>query len=1193
MFKEVFRFELAYNFKRIAWWVFFGILFIVAFNHTVITDPNRVMLFAHGQVLHNSPISIARVLAITTGFGLLFTIVIVGTSVMRDFENNTHELFFSSPVGKFDYLGGRFVGGLASNLFLFLAPVLGIIAGCLSIDNAFSGPFSVQSYLYAIIVFVIPNLILMGSLFFSLAVLSRNMIATYVAGCVVIPVYLFVMGNMDQSDSRVLIAWFDPIGIGALELVTRYWSIAQKNAHPLPLDSIVLYNRLIWLAIASIIWGFTYSRFKLASKLESRTKRIVAEAVDEINTAHVFQNAKTYAQTFSWRSNVKHCLTMSFKESSRLIFHPAFLVLSAIAMLQAYRNFVGNAGPSGSNVYPLTWWFIDNGSRDLFGYMIPITVFFTGLIVWKERDFKSHEICDVLPIPNWTFYLTKLLTIWSIQFFFVLVTLLTGIGAQAIVFKYTNFEIDLYLKALIGIDLTHYFMMAVLALLVQIIAGSKYLGYFIAAALFFFIELQTFDISALFRYGTYPDYVYSNLNGFGNYAQPLIWYKIYWSGAALVFIVAGDLLWRRGSEIRIKHRWKLARQRFSGSRKWIATISGVVFLASGSWIFYNTRIVNNYHTNADRLERAADYEKKYKVFDRYIQPDITHVQIQIDLHPEDRIIYIKGFYVLKNNSTDPLDSIFINLSSEKGTRINRLVIGKNSRTVLADSDHGFYIYELAKPLMPEDSMRLEFDLVSAPKGFSENDPNNNVIRNGTFIDNFPFQKEPSYFPSIGYNLFEELRGKYEREKYGLPEMPGLLSNTDSAAIHRKVADLITFDAVISTSADQVAVATGKLDSSWSDKGRNYYHYSVRTPMNNCFVITSGRYKQRNERYQGVEVEIFYDKDHAYNIERMMNGIKCSLDYCADRFSPYPYPSLKIIEVPDWGGGNARSQPTVFTWSENGGFISNLEDSNDIDDVFNTTTHEMAHQWWGHIVRAAPVQGGKVMAETMAQWVRVMCMEREFGPVKTQRFRQQQMDVYFSRRSRETDFEPTMQDAGLQNYLSYDKGTLVMYALGNLLGEDNVNRALRNLVETFGFKTSSFVTTRDLIAELRKVTPDSLQYVITDLFERIIIYDNKMTEASYETLTDGRYKVHLSVDVRKYCADGKGNEVPAELHDYIEIGIFGKDGKQLYLRKHKIMQSPMDFDIVVDELPQEAGIDPHMIFIDRNCEDNIKLIKAGI
>ena len=279
---------------------------------------------------------------------------------------------------------------------------------------------------------------------------------------------------------------------------------------------------------------------------------------------------------------------------------------------------------------------------------------------------------------------------------------------------------------------------------------------------------------------------------------------------------------------------------------------------------------------------------------------------------------------------------------------------------------------------------------------------------------------------------------------------------------------------------------------------------------NVVVILSGKYEVKRDRHKNLAIEIYYDKKHPYNLDRMIAGVKSAFDYCTKNFGLYPYKTVKIVEVPDYGiiGGSARSQPTVFTWTENGGFISNLEDSTAIDVVFNTTTHEMAHQWWGHIVKAAEAEGAAVLAETMAQWVRVMCMQQMYGVEKTHRFRQDEMDDYLSSRARQQDDEPPLMRSTTQAYLNYDKGTLIMYALQDYIGETRVNAALRKLVNQFGFKEAPYPTTVDLLAALREVTPDSLQFVITDLFETITLYDNKVEEAKCTTLANGKFQVRL-------------------------------------------------------------------------------------
>jgi hypothetical protein len=47
-----------------------------------------------------------------------------------------------------------------------------------------------------------------------------------------------------------------------------------------------------------------------------------------------------------------------------------------------------------------------------------------------------------------------------------------------------------------------------------------------------------------------------------------------------------------------------------------------------------------------------------------------------------------------------------------------------------------------------------------------------------------------------------------------------------------------------------------------------------------------------------------------------------------------------------------------------------------------------------------------------------------------------------------------------------------------------------------------------------------------------------------------------------------------------------DGKFLYLQKVKIEQEQQAFDVTVNALPNQAGIDPLIKLIDRNPDDNM-------
>lgn len=140
-----------------------------------------------------------------------------------------------------------------------------------------------------------------------------------------------------------------------------------------------------------------------------------------------------------------------------------------------------------------------------------------------------------------------------------------------------------------------------------------------------------------------------------------------------------------------------------------------------------------------------------------------------------------------------------------------------------------------------------------------------------------------------------------------------------------------------------------------------------------------------------------------------------------------------------------------------------------------------------------------------------------------------------------------------------------------------------------FGASNTRAQRQLVAALREQTPPELQYLIDDGFDSIVLYDDKALSATVTPIPDHKFKLSLTVQARKVKADGSGNETPAALNDYIEIGVFQgkKDEEQpLYLKKEKLTQEQNTFEIVVDEEPTRAGIDPYNKLVDRIGDDNM-------
>jgi aminopeptidase N len=173
----------------------------------------------------------------------------------------------------------------------------------------------------------------------------------------------------------------------------------------------------------------------------------------------------------------------------------------------------------------------------------------------------------------------------------------------------------------------------------------------------------------------------------------------------------------------------------------------------------------------------------------------------------------------------------------------------------------------------------------------------------------------------------------------------------------------------------------------------------------------------------------------------------------------------------------------------------------------------------------------------------------------------------------------------QQYIHYQKASVIFYALQDYIGEDTVNHVLHDYVQAVAFQYPPYTNAAELVERFRKVIPPQYAYLIHDMFETITLYENRALSATYRQTREGKYEVNLKVASRKVRAGELGEETDVPLADWIDIGVLDAKGKALYLTKHKIEKSESEFTIVVDQLPVKAGIDPLNKLVDRLPDDN--------
>ncbi|WP_431137457.1 M1 family aminopeptidase [Psychroserpens mesophilus] len=1212
MFSTIFFHELKYWIKKPAFYIymaiFFGLSLIMAASTAGIFDSLTVTTGSSKIV--NSPLGVSNLFnGLTILIFFLFP-SIVGVSVYRDYKSEMHTILYSYPFSKANYLFAKFFSSILIVTCIVLTIGIGMFIGFRlpGTNSDLVVSFDFTSYFNAYWLFILPNILLFGAIVFGVVTFTRNI----AAGFITIILLLFVQGLteslLSDPDNRYLAGLLDPYGSAAAYYYTRYWTVAEQNELHIPIKALILYNRLLWLGVSAIIFGLVFKYFSFSqnaisfsfrkSKGERSTKRNFG-GITRINLPKVnfdysfFQNLKT-----TWKiSNVE------FKYIVKSWPFISIVIVGLIIVLIALSDF---SNPFGTPTYPRTWRMLQGGSAFVIAINI-CTFLYAGMLVNRSKIANINHLEDVTPIPNWSLFLSKFIAIVKMQLLLLSVIMISGILFQ--LYKgYYDIELGLYIKELFGLRLINYIVWAFLALTVQTLIRNPYLGLFILIVLSIGIPLLSLAgvEQSIFKYNEGPGFRYNDMNGYGDSLGRYLLYKFYWVLAGSVLMVIAALFWVRGLPHSFKERLQIARLRFKRPVAITLLVLLIGFLALGFKIYHENNIENTRYSSKERELQTVEWEKTYKKYEDYAQPRIISVKTNVNIFPKALNFDASGDYVMVNKTSQAIDSIFINHNSYPST----FEFDRENTLVLEDTLYNFDIYRLKQPLNPGDTMTLHFTVHNKTNTILTN--SSPVLRNGTFINNMQL------FPNLGYNG-GELTDNKTREKYDLPPNDLKPHPSDSTALGNtyisKDSDWIDFEATVSTSENQIAIAPGYLQKEWTEDGRRYFHYKMDSKILNFYAFNSAEYEVKRDTWNDVKLEIYYHKGHEYNLDRMMRGMKASLEYNSENFSPYQHRQLRIIEFPS--GSFAQSFPNTIPFAGDAGFIADVDDSDEggIDYAYAITVHEVAHQWWAHQVIGADVLGATMLSESLSEYVALKVLEKEIGKAQMRKFLKKSLDDYLIQRTFESKREKALMYNDGQGYIRYQKGSLVFYALSDYIGEKVLNDALKTYVEKVKFQEPPYTTSIDMVNHIKAVTPDSLQYVIKDMFETITLYDNQIVEVSSTELDNGKFKVDIEFNVSKYRNDEKGKRFYSEegrdsisytpenkkypihsvvLEDYIDIGVFAEDDidgnkkeRVLYLQKHKITEINNTISVIVDEKPVEVGVDPFNKLIDTRSDDNRK------
>ncbi|MBB2144399.1 hypothetical protein GM921_02795 [Pedobacter sp. LMG 31464] len=1174
MLKSMLKFELKYHFSQISF-IIAALLFFVLGCFSAVNGG-----FGGSEVHKNSPYVITNIVALFSLFSIFAGTLFSANVVLRDNIYKMESVIFTTSVKRFPYFLVRFLGLLTAVFSLLVLTALGIYIGGFFADAESLGTFNILNYLQPLLVFGFPNVLFATSLIFCTAILTKNVRAIYAAGVLLYILYMAasILGNsplLATSTPRagtpdILPFLIDPFGLASFFSDTRSWSDVQRNQQLFPVKEVFLANRLLWLFFSALVITISYRffNFRLQNQSQSKQKDKAQKQIKLIPFKHFNVSPTGFNYNLStFKSQFKLEVVSLFKHIPFMVMLLLWIFIFSVELKDSILY-----GPYGIKFYPTTGAIIEEMRSMKFSLVL--LIFYAAELIARERTTNIQSLIYSTPVKNSILWAAKCLTLGVLVM--VLVTANIAIGIALQLFNgYFDIELPKYLS-LYYYSAFPLFLFIILIVFIQNLTANKYLGMMLSMVVVFAVVFASrLGIEHfLLRFATVPDLQFSYFNGFGHYAKAFNWYMLYWLGFAGILSVLTIGMWQSSIQLTFLERLKSIPKSIYKA-KFIVITATLIWISCGAFIYQQTNIVGKYKNKQAQLNWNINYEKKYKPFAKLPQPTIKAIKTQVDLFTDEGKYTVKGSYRLKNETNQRITKLLVYVRQT----VNHFEISvPNATKHEVDAAFNQQFIDLKTPLQPGAELNMDFSLEVIRSGFVPFDPENTVVSNGSYIE---LEK---FVPQFGYNESIEIDDNRLRKNAGLP--PYSISNSYDSLYH-----LIDLETTISTAPNQQVVTVGTLQKSWLANNRRYFNYKTTAPINFMFALSSANYQIKKENYKGLELSVYYQLGHEYNVKTMFSAIKDALDYGNANFSPYPLKQFTLAEIPQYKGA-ATAYPGLIFNAERLNFLTDFSDKNKVDQSYAITAHEVAHQWWANILSPAYGKGYAMLTESLAKYTEAILLEKNYGKMYLSNYLRDDNNIYFVYHNPNVPEAPLAQTMG-QNQVHYQKGGLVMYATKEILGEKAVNQTLSDLIAKHA-NPNQRAKTKDLIGALYQLAPANQKKFIDDSFNQVINYQMKIKVLSCKALNNGKFSIDLQVSIGKN-KQGVDKLLPPDMD--VDLAFFSKpeiewdrNTKPFYLKKHRFNQLETKLTIVTNQKPKTVAIDPYAYLLDGNLADNVQEIK---
>lgn len=260
--REILRFEFLYQARQVRTWLYFAVLFAAAFL--------LMRTAGAGDGVINTPYAIAQQASLTLVLWCLMAPAVAGTAAARDEETRMSPLLHAAPIGKTDYLAGRYLAALTLNAAILLAVPFGILTAIYlpGLDPGTTGPLQPVPYLAAYGVIALPAAFTFTAVQFAAALWKRKALVSYVA------TVLFIIAATLLTALFVHVLHMPAFGqlldpacrMNILNILPATLTAEELRTVVVGLDGTTLANRLLWIILSTALLFFTRARFRFGHR---------------------------------------------------------------------------------------------------------------------------------------------------------------------------------------------------------------------------------------------------------------------------------------------------------------------------------------------------------------------------------------------------------------------------------------------------------------------------------------------------------------------------------------------------------------------------------------------------------------------------------------------------------------------------------------------------------------------------------------------------------------------------------------------------------------------------------------------------------------------------------------------------------------------------------------------------------------